>query len=128
MSRNLVERWAVGPDHRNHLKSGKHPSKLRLGGNFGCGSQSVSSSRSFRAGALHNCRHLRRGARRQLSDLYPSHFSSTAITDTQSQSRNNSPTVQYRKLCPSPETDPTSAAKPSSALFEKLTQSRRKSS
>jgi hypothetical protein len=55
---------------------------------------------------------------------FSSHFSCTAITDTPSQSRNDSPTVQYRKLCPSPETDPTSAAKPSSALFEKLTQSR----
>src|SRR5260221_12499557 len=56
------------------------------------------------------------------SRILSSHFSSTAITDNESQSRNNSPTVQYRKLCPSPETDPTSAAKTSSALFEKLTQ------
>src|ERR1700730_8875074 len=39
-----------------------------------------------------------------------SHFSCTLITDTQSQSRNNSPTVQHRKLRPSPETDPLSAA------------------
>jgi hypothetical protein len=30
--------------------------------------------------------------------------------------------VQYQKLRPSPETDPSSAAKTSSALFEKLTQ------
>src|ERR1700674_2363361 len=46
---------------------------------------------------------------------FPSHFSCTALTDTKSQSRNNSPTVQHRKLCPSPETDPKSAAKPVSA-------------
>src|SRR6266403_1267474 len=32
-------------------------------------------------------------------------------------SRNNSPTVQHRKQRPSPETDPSSAAKPSSAAL-----------
>jgi hypothetical protein len=41
---------------------------------------------------------------------FSSHISCTLITDTQSQSRNNSPTVEHRKLCPSPETDPLSAA------------------
>src|SRR4029077_10404695 len=41
---------------------------------------------------------------------FSSHISCTLITDTQSQSRNNSPTVQHRKLRPSPETDPSSAA------------------
>ena len=40
---------------------------------------------------------------------FSSHISCTLITDTQSQSRNNSPTVQHRKLRPSPETDPRSA-------------------
>jgi len=43
---------------------------------------------------------------------FSSHFSCTAITDTESQSRNNSPTVQHRKLCSPPETDAKSAAKP----------------
>ena len=43
--------------------------------------------------------------------LFSSHFSSTALTDTESQSCENSPTVQYRKLRTSPETDPKSAAK-----------------
>ena len=79
----------------------------------------------FNSSAGRNTRILNRGCP-TLRAFLSSHFSCTAITDTQSQSRNNSPTVQYRKLCPSPETDPTSAAKPSSALFEKLTQSRRK--
>jgi len=37
---------------------------------------------------------------------FSSHISCTLITDTQPQSRNNSPTVQHRKLRPSPETDP----------------------
>jgi hypothetical protein len=46
-----------------------------------------------------------------------SHFSRTAITDTKSQSRNNSPTVQHQELRPSPETDPKSAAKPSLAAL-----------
>ena len=41
---------------------------------------------------------------------FSSHISCTLITDTQSQSRNNSPTVEHRKLRPSPETDPLSAA------------------
>src|SRR6267143_895133 len=41
---------------------------------------------------------------------FSSHISCTLNTDTQSQSRNNSPTVQHRKLRPSPETDPLSAA------------------
>jgi hypothetical protein len=41
---------------------------------------------------------------------FSSHISCTLITDTQSQSRNNSPTLQHRKLRPSPETDPLSAA------------------
>src|ERR1700694_5230515 len=49
--------------------------------------------------------------------LFSSHFSSTALTDTEPQSRNNPPTVQHRKLRPSPETDPKSAAKPSSAAL-----------
>src|SRR6266478_8994360 len=40
---------------------------------------------------------------------FSSHISCTLITDTQSQSRNNSPTVEHRKLRPSPETDPLSA-------------------
>ena len=48
---------------------------------------------------------------------FSSHFSCTAITDTKSQSRINSPTVQHRKLRPSPETDPKSAAKPFSAAL-----------
>jgi hypothetical protein len=46
---------------------------------------------------------------------FSSHFSSTALTDTKSQSRNNSPTVQHQEPRPSPETDPKSAAKPFSA-------------
>src|SRR6266436_1851280 len=41
---------------------------------------------------------------------FSSHISCTLITDTQSQSRNNSLTVEHRKLRPSPETDPLSAA------------------
>src|SRR5713101_1231922 len=49
---------------------------------------------------------------------FSSHISCTLITDTQSQSRNNSPTVQHRKLRPSPETDPLSAAKHLRRLFE----------
>src|SRR5258708_32933885 len=52
---------------------------------------------------------------------FSSLFSRTAITDTQSQSRNNSPTVQHRKLRPSPETDPSSAAKHLRRLFDKRT-------
>src|SRR6266446_9594924 len=35
-------------------------------------------------------------------------------------SRNNSPTVQHRKQRPSPETDPSSAAKPSSAALRQV--------
>src|SRR5258708_32843421 len=38
-------------------------------------------------------------------------------------SRNNSPTVQHRKLCPSPETDPLSAVKHLRRLFDKRTTS-----
>src|ERR1700674_1055482 len=38
-------------------------------------------------------------------------------------SRNNSPTVQHRKLCPSPETDPKSAAKHLRRFFDKRTTS-----
>src|SRR6202521_16476 len=49
---------------------------------------------------------------------FSSHFSSTALTDTESQSRNNSPTVQHRKLRPSPETDPKSAANHVGGVFE----------
>src|SRR5260370_28729258 len=54
---------------------------------------------------------------------FSSHFSRTAITDTQSESRNNSPTVQHRKRCPSPETDPSSTAKHLRRLFDKRTRS-----
>src|ERR1700756_2542223 len=49
--------------------------------------------------------------------LFSSQTSVTAIADTQSRSRNNSPTVQHRELRPSPETDPKSAAKPFSAAL-----------
>src|ERR1700687_5231877 len=44
-------------------------------------------------------------------------ISFTANTEIASQSCKNSPTVQHRKLLPSPETDPSSAAKPSSAAL-----------
>ena len=44
-----------------------------------------------------------------------SHFSCKAITDKRSRWCESSPRVQHRELCPSPETDPSSAAKPSSA-------------
>src|ERR1035441_3412318 len=50
-----------------------------------------------------------------VASLFSSHFSCTPITDTQPPSRHNSPTVQHRKLRPSPETGPKSAAKPFSA-------------
>ena len=58
--------------------------------------------------------------------LFSSHFSRTAITDTESQSRNNSPTVQHRKRCPSPETDPSSTAKHLRRLFDKRTTKQQK--
>src|SRR5258708_4677031 len=45
------------------------------------------------------------------SVLFPSHFSCTAITDTESQSCENSPRVQHRELRPSSEPEPSSAAK-----------------
>ena len=48
---------------------------------------------------------------------FSSHFSCTVITDTESQSCNNSPAVPHRELRPSPETDPSSAAKPFSAAL-----------
>src|SRR4029077_14654936 len=54
---------------------------------------------------------------------FSSHISCTLITDTQSQSRNNSPTVQHRKLRPSPETDPKSAASHLRRLFDNRTTS-----
>src|SRR5260370_40261637 len=51
------------------------------------------------------------------ASAFSSHFSCTALTDTKSQSRNNSPTVQHRKLRPFPETDPSSSAKPFTAAL-----------
>jgi hypothetical protein len=48
---------------------------------------------------------------------FSSQTSVTIIADTQSRSRNNSPTVQHRELRPSPETDPSFAAKPFSAAL-----------
>ena len=54
---------------------------------------------------------------------FSSHISCTLITDTQPQSRNNSPTVQHRKLCPSPETAPLSAANHLRRLFDNRTTS-----
>jgi hypothetical protein len=53
----------------------------------------------------------------EVTALFSSQTSVTAIADTQSRSRNNSPTVQHRELRPSPETDPSSAAKPFSAAL-----------
>src|ERR1700687_2671345 len=70
-----------------------------------------------RRGALPNCRHLTLRCPEAAPRPFSSHFSCTAITDTESQSCNNSPTVQHRELHPSPETDPSSAAKSSSAAL-----------
>src|SRR5258708_21606456 len=50
---------------------------------------------------------------------FSSHISCTLITDTQPQSRNNSPTVQHRKPHPSPETDPLSPANQFGGSFSK---------
>ena len=68
-------------------------------------------SRAFREGALPNYRNLTLRCPRAASRPLSSHFSCTAITDTQSQSRNNSQTVQHRELRPSSETGPSFAAK-----------------
>jgi hypothetical protein len=59
--------------------------------------------------------HLAHGFSQPHDLPFSSHFSSTALTDTKSQSRKNSPTVQHRKQCPSPETDPNPPQKPFSA-------------
>jgi hypothetical protein len=47
------------------------------------------------------------------------HIFPVRLSQTQSESRNNSPTVEHRKRCPSPETDPSSAAKHLRRLFDK---------
>jgi hypothetical protein len=56
--------------------------------NWGC-----APSRAFREGALPDCRHLTLRCPEAAPRPFSSHFSCTAITDTESQSCNNSPTL-----------------------------------
>jgi hypothetical protein len=60
-------------------------------------------SRAFREGALPNCRHLTLRCPEAARRPFSSHFSCTALTDTQSQLCKNSPAVQHQELRPSPE-------------------------